>query len=312
MKRQSTLANTLRDWVLVRLISVLGWLPFRFAGVLGAGAGRLVYRFDRREVHTARVNLALCFPEHSAALREQLVRDNLVETGRSLAQMLRIWSGQPRDWGEIVDDDGFLEFGRDLIARGRGLIFTMPHMGNWELLAYLATRIAPATALYRPPRLVAIDGLMRRGRERSGIAPVPTDRQGLKALHAALQRGEIVGILPDQVPKAGGAAGVLAPFFGHPALTMTLISRLVRRHGSAVLFCCAVYDRVEDRYRIRYFEGEPAIGDKCSDLAAAALNRGVERLARELPAHYQWTYRRFEIPGERKNSPYARRRSTRV
>jgi len=310
MKPETSVSNSLRDWFLMRLIGVLGWLPFRFAGVLGATAGRLFYRLDGREVRTARVNLALCFPDQSDALRERLVRDNLIETGHSLAEMLRIWSGQPRDWGEIVDDEGFLEFGRDLIARGRGLIFTMPHLGNWELLAYLATRIAPATALYRPPRLAALDGLMRRGRERSGIAPVPTDRQGLKALHAALQRGEIVGILPDQVPKTGGASGVEAPFFGHPALTMTLISRLVRRHGSAVLFCCAVYDRVEDRYRIRYFEGEPAIADKSPELAAAALNRGVERLARELPAHYQWTYRRFEIPGRRKDSPYAKQRNS--
>ena len=36
---------------------------------------------------------------------------------------------------------------------------------------------------------------------------MPIDRQGLKALHAALQRGEGVVILPDQVPKTIGAAG---------------------------------------------------------------------------------------------------------
>ena len=50
---------------------------------------------------------------------------------------------------------------------------------------------------------------------RSGISVVPIDRQGLRALHRALRDGEIIGILPDQVPKADGAAGTLAPLFGH-------------------------------------------------------------------------------------------------
>jgi KDO2-lipid IV(A) lauroyltransferase len=296
----------MRDLLLKGLIRLLGLLPFDWVGRLGDGIGWLVYRRNGREVHDARVNLALCFPDHPEHERERLVRQNLIETGRSLAQMVRIWAGGARDWGEIVDENGFLAFGSELIARGRGLIFTMPHLGNWELMAYLATRIAPATALYRPSRLQVMDELMRRGRQRSGITPVPTDRQGLKALHGSLRRGEIVGILPDQVPKSGGASGVVAPFFGHPALTMTLISRLARRHGSAVLFCGAVYDRELRRYRVHYFEGEPMIGDSSPVAAAAALNRGVERLAREFPAHYQWTYRRFQLPGDKRPSPYAR------
>ena len=32
----------------------------------------------------------------------------------------------------------------DLIGRGHGLIIAMPHMGNWELIAYLATKVSPA------------------------------------------------------------------------------------------------------------------------------------------------------------------------
>ena len=306
MKALSLAVNMMRDWLLARLIRLPGLLSFNGAGALGAAAGRLLYRRGGREVRNARINVAMCFPEKNEQEREQLVRDNLIETGRSFAHMLRIWTGRPRDWGEAVDDNGFLEFGRELSQRGRGLIFTMPHLGNWELIAYLATRISPATALYRPPRLAMLDELMREGRKRSGITPVPTDRQGLKALHATLQRGEIVGILPDQVPKTAGASGVVAPFFGHPALTMTLISRLARRNGSAVLFCGAVYDHAERRYRAHYFEGEPAIADASPEVAAAALNRDVERLVREFPAHYQWTYRRFEMPGQRRSGPYRR------
>jgi len=297
----------MRDRLIKGLLALLGWLPFTWVGALGAGIGRLLYARGGRAVDNARANLALCFPELSDEGRECMVRDNLVETGRSLAHMVKIWGGPRRDWAASVDENGFYEVAGALIRRRHGLIIAMPHLGNWELIAYLASKVAPSTALYRPPRQAFLDDLMREGRVRSGITPVPIDRQGLKALHGALQRGEIVGILPDQVPKAEGASGVIAPFFGHRALTMTLVNRLVRRHQSAVLFCCAVYDPEQGRYRVHHFEGAAALADPSAEIAAAALNRDVERCARAFPAHYQWTYRRFQIPGEAGRGPYSRR-----
>ena len=299
----------MRDRLVTLLVKLLALLPWGWVGAAGAAAGRAVYAVGGREVDNARVNVALCFPALDEQARERLVRSNLIESGRSLAQMVKVWGGKPRDWTTMVDDNGFYEAARALLARGHGLIIAMPHLGNWELIAYLATRVAPATALYRPPRMPALDGLMRTGRERSGLVPVPIDRQGLRAMHDALQRGEIVGILPDQVPKTAGASGVVAPFFGHPALTMTLVNRLVRRHQAAVLVCCAVYDHATRRYRAHHFEGEAAIGDRSPEVAAAALNRDIERCVRSHPDHYQWTYRRFQRPDDRRLSPYRRVRS---
>ena len=299
----------MRDHLIKGLIRLLALLPFSWIGGLGAAIGRLLYRRQGREVRNARVNLDLCFPEMTEAEREAFVRNNLAETGRNLAGMLKIWVGPRRDWARMVDENGFYALAERLLARGNGLIVAMPHMGNWELIAYLATRVTAATALYRPPRQAFMDDLMRQGRERSGLVPVPTDRQGLKALHAALQKGEIVGILPDQVPKAAGASGVEAPFFGHPALTMTLVSRLARRHQTPTLFTCAIRDVDSGRYRVHCFEGDPAVADSSAEVAAAALNRDVERCVRNFPVHYQWAYRRFEMPGSDRPSPYSRKRS---
>lgn len=297
----------MRDLILERLVGLLGRLSFVWVGRTGALLGRLLYRFGGREVRNARVNLALCFAQLDEPERETLLRRNLIETGRSMAQMLKVWSDGRTDWREAIDDDGFVAAGRELVARGHGLIVALPHIGNWELTAYPLAEIAPTTALYRPPRLGFMDTLMRAGRAKSGITPVPTDRAGLKALHAALQRGESIVILPDQVPKTAGASGVEAPFFGHPAMTMTLISRLARRHKSPVLFASSVYDPEIGRHRMHCFEGDPAIADPTPELAAAALNRDVERCVCAFPEHYQWTYRRFEIPGRKAESPYRRR-----
>jgi KDO2-lipid IV(A) lauroyltransferase len=294
----------MKDRLLAGLVRLFGFLPFAWAGRLGAFFGRVLYRFDGREVRNARVNLALCFPAMSETERERVVERNLAETGRTLAEMLRIWVGPRLDLTTLVDESGFIEAGRALLARGHGVIFALPHLGNWELIGDSIMHITPVTALYRPPRLSFMDPIMRAGRARTGVEPVPIDRQGLKELHAALQRGEGVVILPDQVPKSLGASGVLAPFFGHPAMTMTLISRLARKHRSPVMFCFAVYDPAIGRHRIHHFEGEAAIAAASPEAAAAALNRGVERCVRRFPASYQWTYRRFQIPGSREPNPY--------
>lgn len=296
----------MRDLLIRGLLRVVGWLPFGLAGRVGAWGGRLAFLLGGRPVRNVRVNLALCFPEVDATERERMARENLVETGRILIQMINIWSRGDHDWRAEIDDDGMVETGRKLIARGNGMIIALPHLGNWELIAYLVTQIAPTTALYRPPRQAALDPIMRAGRARSGITPVPIDRQGLKEMHAALKRGEIIVILPDQVPKSLGAAGVVVPFFGQPAMTMTLIGRLAHRHASPVLFCYALPDAASGRLKARCFEGEDAIGDASPEVAAAALNRGVERCVRLAPTQYQWTYRRFEIPGDEGANPYKR------
>lgn len=292
------------DRIVAALLWLIGRMSLRAAGRLGSAVGALWYRFGGREVRNARINLGLCFPELDAQQRERLVARNLRITGRSVAEMLRIWTGRRLAFDDLVDENGFDEAARALLARGRGIIFAVPHIGNWELIAEAIMRVTPTTALYRPPRIASLDGVMRAGRARTGITPVPIDRNGLKALHAALARGQGVVILPDQVPKTAGASGVVAPFFGHPAMTQTLVGRLARRHQAAVMFCCAIADDRPGQYRLFHFEGEAAIADDSLEVSAAALNRDVERCARAFPAHYQWTYRRFEIPGRAGQSPY--------
>ena len=295
----------MRDRFMEAMLRLVGMLPFGFIGRLGAFGGWLMYLLRVKEVHYARVNLAMCFPAMRPADRESLVRRNLIETGRSMAQMLRIWVGRQVDMTRIVDENGFIEAAQALAAPGQGLILALPHVGNWELIGDSLMKVMPGTALYRPPRVPAVDGIMRAGRARTGITPVPIDRHGLKAIHAALKRGECVVILPDQAPKTAGASGVVAPFFGHPAMTMTLLNRLARRNGSPVLFCAAIPIPRTGRFRLHHFTGEALIAADDAEEAAAALNRDVERLARAYPAYYQWTYRRFLIKGRTRPSPYS-------
>jgi KDO2-lipid IV(A) lauroyltransferase len=125
----------------------------------------------------------------------------------------------------------------------------------------------------------------------------------MRPLWKALQAGGVVGITPDQQPKLGG--GEFAPFFGRQALTLSLIPRLAERSGAAVLFGFA--ERGADgRFEIHFEPAPAAIASPDLAEATAAMNAGVEAIARRDLWQYQWTYKRWTLrpPGSGETNPY--------
>jgi KDO2-lipid IV(A) lauroyltransferase len=171
---------------------------------------------------------------------------------------------------------------------------------------YLST-VAPITVLYRPPRKQWLEEVIVNGRGQSGARMVPTDGRGVKALFSTLRRGEMVAILPDQQPKkAESKAGVFAPFFGVPALTMVLINRLAQKTGAAVVYGFAERLPHSKGFRLHWIEATEALADPDPVVAVTALNQGVEQCVRRCPEQYQWSYRRFEARPDGSRSPYSR------
>jgi KDO2-lipid IV(A) lauroyltransferase len=123
----------------------------------------------------------------------------------------------------------------------------------------------------------------------------------VRKLYKRLLDGGVVGILPDQQPKLG--EGEFAPFFGTPALTMVLLSRLAQRTGATVLFSVAERLPRGAGYRLHFLEAPDGIGAADLSTAVAALNRGVEDCVRLAPAQYQWHYKRYSIrpPGDERS-----------
>lgn len=115
----------------------------------------------------------------------------------------------------------------------QGLLLLAPHLGNWELAGlFFASRYKMA-ALYSPPNQPGFESYMKAVRSRSGSDLVATDRRGIMRLFSILREGGVVGILPDQAPRREG--GGFAPFFGIPAITMTLASKLAQKTGALPL-----------------------------------------------------------------------------
>jgi KDO2-lipid IV(A) lauroyltransferase len=286
--------------VQARLILGLGRLvsslPFAWTRRLGRALGGACARFPNTLRAVADLNLSLCFPEMPGEERRRLVRRVLAENGATVLEMFPVWRWPGERLRGLEDGVEGLEHFERTIAEGRGTVLLAPHLGNWEFLNTFMMRHTQLVSLYRPPRIAELEAFMRRARERTGCIMVPATPAGMRPLLRALRANQTVLILPDQEPLR--AHGVHAPFFGVPALTMTLACKILRRTGSTALLVTSV--RSSGGFRICFTQPPDGLADSDDVHAASALNRGVEACVRRRPEQYLWTYKRFlsAPPGE--------------
>lgn len=265
-------------------------LPIRWAQALGGFLGRVGWLLPGRFRSVTLDNVNRCFPELASGERRRLARHSLVETGRATAEAGALWSWPVERLVELEESVVGAELLEEALASERGTILLLPHLGNWEVFNHFLMRRAPFAALYRAPRVAELAELMRRARERTGCRMVPATRAGLKDLYRWLGGGGLTVILPDQEPLK--KHGVFAPFFGVPALTMTLVGRLARRLDPHLLYGFAER-RPGGRFRIHFRPAPTGLDDPHPETAAARLNLGVEECVRTLPEQYTWSYKRF-------------------
>ena len=171
-------------------------------------------------------------------------------------------------------------------------------MGTFEIAAQYAAHHMPITVRYRRPKVSWIEPLMREGRGRANVRLVPADLRGVREMFSAMQRGEAIGFLPDQVPGVG--EGEWSEFFGRPAYTMTLAAKLAGRDNVA---CFLAFARRLPRGAGYALVLRPFPEFLPGETATRRLNRALEELVRECPEQYLWGYNRYKTPEGAKPLP---------
>ncbi|WP_226663974.1 lysophospholipid acyltransferase family protein [Microbulbifer aggregans] len=283
-------------------LKLVGKLPLRWSRRLGGLAGNMAVATRGESLRVSRINLEHCYPAMDPARRNSLARQSVVNTAMTGFEVASLWR-QP--WSRAEDAIVRVrnqQLLTDGVEEGRGVLVLAPHIGNWEIFGQFLATVGPTTSLYAPPKIAALDPVIRSGRESTGAKLVPTNVRGVRALLKALKAGDIVGVLPDQEPDASG--GDFAPFFGHPTLTMTLAYNLIQRTGCKVVF--GFGKRVPEGFELVLLPAEQAIYSEEQKVSLAALNRGVEACIAEAPEQYQWEYKRFRRGPEGKTGIYRR------
>jgi len=275
--------------MLIALFRLLSFLPLPFLHAIGAALGWLVYLVSPSYRRRLKQNIRQAgFPEYTFRA--------VSEAGKSILELPFIWCANPDKVLKTATIENW-EVAQAALDNKQGVVFLTPHLGCFEIIAQAIAVKTPLTALYRPPRKKTLQPLMEGARSRANLLLAPANLTGVRQMLKALKKGGAVGLLPDQVPQQG--EGVWANFFGRPAYTMTLSSKLHSMTDAPVILTYAERLSGGRGYIIRFvpytalttrtLTGTP-------EQQASAINHAMEKLISYCPAQYFWSYNRYKTP----------------
>ncbi len=178
-----------------------------------------------------------------------------------------------------------------IVPQEGGILLTA-HIGNWELMGALFSRLSGGklSVVAKPMKNKRVDRLINSIRSSWGVKVIPTGK-GLEILKD-LRRGRFVGILLDQRPKV--KEGVLTTFLGRQTYTNKGAALLSIKTGKPVIpaFCFLE----EGKYRIVVYSPIYPQGRSVEELTQLYAS-AIERAVRRHPEQWFWFHRRW------KNSP---------
>ncbi len=250
-----------------------------------------LYRFAApRKMRRAQTNLAIALGDQlDDAEISRLARASLNHQAVSLLETVR----ELRRPGAVTFS-GVKEFNiraLDLEQGGAGQLLITAHIGAWEFINRAGTQAATGSfyALAKEPKQPAANRLLDALRESAGMEVFPSGRKStLRRMLRVLQQGGWIGLAMDQKPDG---PGVPVQFFGRTTEFVVGPAALVERQGCRVLVAFSVREG-NSAYRILSEKLEIEPGESRQDLTQKMADT-VERVIRQYPEQWLWTYRRW-------------------
>jgi KDO2-lipid IV(A) lauroyltransferase len=220
------------------------------------------------------------------------------ESGMMFADTLWIWRHPKTSINKVAIEN--LDQVIELSKNGNGLIVLASHLGGFEIVPRIFAEHTRATVMYRPARKRWVNELMLKSRKHSEIEFVEANIGGVRQIKRALVKGEVVGLLADQVPSVGD--GVWAKFFNQYAYTTSFPVKLARQTNVAVLFVGAERLGLGKGWLIKSRLRTEAFPDSLVD-ACTEMNHYFEEMILSKPHQYMWSYNRYKRPAGAKMAP---------
>jgi Kdo2-lipid IVA lauroyltransferase/acyltransferase len=276
--------------VLDEVFRVLSW---ETAQDFGAFCGRAATLFARKRWRTSLGNLAKAFPEKTDAERRAIGLEAWGNAGRVAAEFIKSRSMTREELERAVVYEN-LDFVDEILAEGKGAVFNIAHLGNWEVagISYTA-RGRPVGAIGRIMKDPHADRWLNGTRSRLGMSVIGHRNPFFSAVKW-LKQGKPLCILIDHNLYEGG---VFVPFFGRPAATSTISGLLAVKLGCPIL--SARVWREGRTIRVR-FEGpiraDPKAADpeKEAERLTAEMARVIEGFVRDRPGEWLWGHNRWK------------------
>ena len=280
---------------LIAMMRLLGWLPLPWLRALGQVLGWLLYALVATRRHVVLTNLRLCFAHFSERQRRDMARRVFVCVAQAWLDRGWLWHGSPHLLRQRLHMTGTNE-ALQALREPTPLVIFAPHFvgldAGWTALTQQVPR--RFNTIYTDQANKAVDAWLLAGRQRFAAPGLFGRADGVKALVAALRRGEVLYLLPDM--NFGRQESVFVPFYGVPAATVPSLSRFARLARARVL---PVVTRLTAQgYEVQVhpvwedFPGADLLHD------TALMNQRLQQFIDLLPEQYYWVHKRFKSQPE--------------
>ncbi len=280
-------------WLAIGAMYAAAWLPWQLKLWVGRLIGLAAWRLARRRRHITETNIRLCFPELDDEQQVRLVRETFIANGIGIMETATGWCRDPEHLRHRVTFKGQEHMSR-VQAEGKGALIIGVHFSTLDLGGALHSLYYRADAVQRPHDNPLFARFM--GRARDPYFDAIIDRHDLRGVVRRIKAGHGVWYSPDQ--DFGREASVFAPFFGIPAATVKMTSRIARMTGAPVIPLMFYRNPDNRTYTLEYLPplADFPSGDEVAD--ATRINAFIEGAIRKHPEQYLWLHRRFKTRPE--------------
>jgi len=278
--------------LVVGFLRLFALLPWGVVQRLGAGIGWLMWRLPNRSREVVRINLSKCFPELNAAELDERTRLSLMDIGRTLTESACAWIWPAQKSIGLVREVEGLDVLQEALASGKGVVGITSHLGNWEVLNHFYCDQCKPIIFYRPPKLKAVDELLRKQRVQLGNRVAPSTREGILSVIKEVRKGGAVGIPADPEPSL--SSGLFVPFLGTTALTSKFVHGMLSGGKARGVFLHALRLPDGSGFKVILEAAPEAMYSEDVETSVAAMSAVVERYVRTYPTQYMWSMKRFK------------------
>ena len=284
----------LKGWLALTGLKLIALLPWSAVQRLGSAIGWLMWKVPNRSREVARINLSHCFPELSANELDQRTERSLKGIGKSFTESACAWIWPPAKTLEYVHEVEGLDILQEALASGKGVVGITSHLGNWEVLNHFYCAQCKPIIFYRPPKLKALDDLLKTQRVQQGNRVAPSTREGIISVIKEVRNGGSVGIPADPEPSL--SSGEFVPFLATTALTSKFVSGMLggKQDKVSAVFLHAI--RLEDGsgFKIILEAAPNEMYSTDTYTAVSAMSQVLSSYVQRWPDQYMWTMKRFK------------------
>jgi len=280
-------ASLARLWIAL-IGATAGWTVAARAR-LAAALGDLLWLIAWPRRRVTLTNLRACFPSIDETGRRALGRRLFRNIARSVLDHSVLWRGSREAVERLVRVEGA---GHVLDPGNRPLILLAPHFVGLDAGGLRVNTLVRGVSIYARQSNAAWDEQLLAGRRRFN-EPLLIPRRGaseLKEVLRAMKDGLPFYYLPDM--DNGAVNSIFVPFFGVPAATIPMVSRLARVNGAKVVM--AVTEMTADGYVLHLEAPWDDFPGASVEADTERMNREIERWVHRLPDQYLWTHKRFK------------------